>query len=280
MAILTKCLTSISPDLRSGPSPGRRLLAIALCAMLTFGSVFPCVAFAGEVDSEGVGTAPEVEVPVVPDFDPGGEETVLEEAPAASGGEEGAAETPPVEAEPELDTEVPSPEEVTSAVAETVAEEPEVPAVTSPELETSPAAPEYVPQQQVASEPVENQPLQAPRQTDDRDATDPQSAPAAIGTQAGESEESQPVQAEPSEEEPSSPAPASSGDSHVNLAGKRFYVVQPGDCLTYIAEALLPAGATEAEIEDKIDRLWRLNEERIGTGDRNLILVGTVLRLR
>lgn len=274
MAILTKCLTSISPDLRAGPSPGRRLLAIGLCAMLTIGSVFPGLAFAGEVDSEGVGTAPEVEVPVVPDFDPGGEETVLEEAPAISGGEEGPAET-----EPELDTEVPSPEEVTSAVTETVAEEPQA-AVTTPELEAAPAEPEYVPQQEVASEPVENQPLQALRQPEDRDAARPQSAPASTATQAGVSEESQPVQAEPSEEKPSSPAPAFSGDSQISLAGKRFYVVQPGDCLTYIAEALLPAAATQTEIEDEVDRLWRLNEDRIGTGDRNVILIGAVLRLR
>ena len=279
MVTLTNHLTSISPDLRAGPSPGRRVVALVLCLLLSIGAVFPGVAAAGEVDSEGEGVALPVEAPA-PDFDPGGEETVLEEAPAASGGEEGAAETAPVEAEPELDTKVPSPEEVTGAVAETVAEEPEAQAVTSPESEAPAAEPEYVPQQQVASEPVENQPLQAPRQPADRDAASPQSAPASTATQAGVSEESQPVKAEPSEEEPSSPAPASSGDRHVSLAGKRFYVVQPGDCLTYIAEALLPAGATDAEIEDKVDRLWRLNEDRIGTGDRNLILVGTVLRLR
>jgi hypothetical protein len=29
-----------------------------------------------------------------------------------------------------------------------------------------------------------------------------------------------------------------------------------------------------------VQRIWRLNEDRIGTGDPNLIYVGTTLRLR
>ena len=66
MANLTQHLTSISPELRSGPSPGRRLVALVLCSMLVLASVFPGVALAGEADSEGVGTVPEVEVPVPP----------------------------------------------------------------------------------------------------------------------------------------------------------------------------------------------------------------------
>jgi hypothetical protein len=43
---------------------------------------------------------------------------------------------------------------------------------------------------------------------------------------------------------------------------------------------VLPPGGTDAEIAAEVSRLWYLNAPRIGTGDPNLILVGTVLRLR
>ncbi|MGN6817028.1 MAG: hypothetical protein ACTHK3_13250, partial [Solirubrobacterales bacterium] len=109
MANLIQHLTSISPDLRSGSSPGRRLLALVLCSMLVIGSVFSGVALARETDSEGEGSSPSIELPEPPDFDPGGEETGLEEVPATGGDEEGDT----VEIEPEVDIEVPPPEEVT-----------------------------------------------------------------------------------------------------------------------------------------------------------------------
>jgi hypothetical protein len=120
MANLTQFLTSFSPDLRSGSSPGRRLLALVLCSMLILASISPGVALAGEADSEGEGTSPQVELPELPDFDPGGEETDLEEVPATGGGEEEGA----VEIEPEVDTAAPPPEEVTSAAAEAPVEAP------------------------------------------------------------------------------------------------------------------------------------------------------------
>lgn len=273
MANLTRRLTLISSNLRSGPAPGRRLLAIVLCAMLIFGSVFPGFAFAGEADSEGVGTVPEMEVPVAPDLDPGGEETGLEETPATGGEEEGGT----VELEPEVEVEVPPVDEVTNAATEAPSEAPPEPIdlPREPAAATPPEA-ELVPQEVV--EPVENQPLQAPRAPADRkeaasSQTDGTEAPVA------EAIESRTVSAGLTEEDAPDPTRMPSSDSGLSLAGKRFYVVQPGDCLTHIAEALLPTGATKIEIEDKVDRLWRLNEDRIGTGDPNLIYVGTVLQL-
>jgi nucleoid-associated protein YgaU len=56
--------------------------------------------------------------------------------------------------------------------------------------------------------------------------------------------------------------------------------VRPGDCLSHIAAAVLSPGADALEIEEEVERLWRLNEDRIGTGDPDLIYPGTVLRLR
>jgi outer membrane biosynthesis protein TonB len=213
----------------------------------------------------------------VPELDPGGEETVLEDAPtpAPGGEEEVAAESEPVEAEPEIGPEAPSPGEVTGAATEAVVEEPPAEPVHTPEVDASPAGPQYAPQQEIAAEPVENRPLPAPTRAD-RPATVPD---AATEPPAGEGVESHTASAEPSSDAPD-PAPTSSGDPAASLAGKRSYVVRPGDCLTYIAEALLAAGASQSEIEDAVDRLWRLNEDRIGTGDPDVIYPGTVLRLR
>jgi hypothetical protein len=70
-------------------------------------------------------------------------------------------------------------------------------------------------------------------------------------------------------------APASSpGGSHAGSI-----VVKPGDSLWSIARGLLPAEASNAQIEHKLVRIWDLNAGRIGTGDPNLIFPGQRLVL-
>lgn len=276
MAKITQHLTSVSLDSRSGSPPGRRLLSLTLVVVLVLGSIFPGFALAGESDSEGEGTAPPVEVPVDPGFDPGGEEEVLEEAPAAGGDEEtGAVE---VEAEAEVDVEAPA-GEVTSAATGAPPDETasSVPTATP---EPAPSAPETEPVQQQApeaktSEPVANQSIVAPKQK----PTEEQAA--SSGATAGQAAPA----SEPSEEEtPSAEAPQPAAtppaDHGRHLGGKDSYVVRSGDCLWHIAAALLPAGASDAEIAGEVARLWALNEDSIGTGDPSLIYAGTTLRLR
>lgn len=268
MANLTQHLTSISPDLRSGSSPGRRLLALVLCSMLVIGSVFPGVALAREADSEGEGSSPSIELPEPPDFDPGGEETGLEEVPATGGDEEGGA----VEIEPEVDIEVPPPEEVTGAAAEAPVEAPPPPPPVTPEAPTY--TPEAQPVQEAASQPVSPEPVA------NQSITAPKQAPAdrpSASESAALAEEAPP----PEQEAPSSPQPVAAppADTARNLPGKGSYVVRPGDCLWHIAAGLLPGGAGDAQIAREVQRIWRLNEDRIGTGDPNLLLVGTELRL-
>lgn len=267
MANLIEHLTSIAPDMRSGPSPGRRLLATTLCAMLVLGSVFPDFASAGEVDSEGEGTIPPVEVPAPPDFDPGGKEIGLEETPASGGEESGAVET-----EPEADIAAPSPDDVTSAATEAPTEVAPPPPVAVPE--PSSAAPEPEQQQAletVASEPIANQSIVAPKQK----SIEQRSAEPAASSEAASP-------AEPVEEDPQpQPAAATPANSGRNLAGKDSYVVRPGDCLWHIAADLLSGrGASTKMVAREVERLWRLNEDRIGTGDPNLIYAGTELWLR
>jgi LysM domain len=60
----------------------------------------------------------------------------------------------------------------------------------------------------------------------------------------------------------------------------RFYVVQSGDSLWSIARTLLGPSASPARIAREVDRLWELNKDRIGTGNPDLLMVGTKLRLR
>jgi hypothetical protein len=267
MANLIQTLTSISPDMRSGPSPGRRLLAVALCAPLVLGATFPGFAVAGEADSEGEGTAPTVEVPVgPPDFDPGGEETDLEEEAPAEGEEEGGA------VEAEVEAEAPAPEAVTGAAPEA----PEAtPPVAPPEPPVYAPAPEPAQQEEAQpSEPVEGQAIVAPKQKPGEGQGASESAA---------SEEAAPPPEPAQEETPSpSPRPVSStpADPARNLAGKDTYVVRPGDCLWQIAADLLGPRAGTQAIEEEVGRLWRLNEDRIATGDPSLIYAGTELRLR
>lgn len=276
MANITQHLTlSVSLDSRSGSPPGRRLLALTLVVMLVFGSVFPGFALAGESDSEGEGTAPPVEVPVDPGFDPGGEEEALEEAPAVGGDEETGA----VEVEAEVDVEAPVAGEVTSAATEAP---PAETASSAPAASPEPAAPalEPEPAQQQApeaktSEPVARQSIVAPKQ---RPAEEKAASSSATAGEAA------PASEPPEEEAPSAPAPQPAAtppaDHGRYLGGKDSYVVRSGDCLWHIAAALLPGGASDAEIAGEVARLWALNEDSIGTGDPSLIYAGTTLRLR
>jgi nucleoid-associated protein YgaU len=92
-------------------------------------------------------------------------------------------------------------------------------------------------------------------------------------------EEAPPAQTEPEAPPLPQPVAATPADPGLALSGKGTYVVRPGDCLWWIAAAQLPAGASTEVIEREVARLWRLNEDRIGTGDPNLIYAGTALRL-
>jgi Tfp pilus assembly protein FimV len=65
-----------------------------------------------------------------------------------------------------------------------------------------------------------------------------------------------------------------------DLRGHRFHVVRPGESLWSIASALLEPGASASSVARQVRRLWRLNRDRIGTGDPNLIAIGLQLRLR
>jgi nucleoid-associated protein YgaU len=57
------------------------------------------------------------------------------------------------------------------------------------------------------------------------------------------------------------------------------YRVRPGDSLWRIASRHLGTDATNLETAEEVNRLWRLNEQRIGTGNPDLIFPGQTLRM-
>ena len=71
----------------------------------------------------------------------------------------------------------------------------------------------------------------------------------------------------------------SSGRDRAN-PNDRFHVVVPGESLWSIARDLLGREASTARIAREVSRLWELNKTRIGTGDPDLLMAGTRLRLR
>lgn len=289
----TAYLTSVSRHRRPGGSAGQRALAALLSAMLVLGALLPGAAFANEADSESEGSAPAEEVAAPgegPEFEPGGEEIVLEELPALGapgGGADDAGEGAPVEAEPEQDLEVPPPpvEETAIAPDDEEASAGEEPALTEEPVETitgdpeseSASAPVYEAAPPSAA-PVENQPLVAPPAPPlETEQAQSETSAVVVSTES-------PAPIIPAEEQPPAPRPVATAaeptSSEGNLAGRDSHKVRPGESLWSIAEALLPEGAGNATIAKEVQRLWRLNESRIGTGDPDLLMVGTKIRLR
>ncbi len=91
----------------------------------------------------------------------------------------------------------------------------------------------------------------------------PTADPTPVNTSAGEAAPKLPTT--------TSAAPLEDGHVHV---------VRPGESLWSIASRLLGADASPGAIALEVRRLWRLNSERIGTGDPNVLIVGVRLRLR
>jgi hypothetical protein len=85
----------------------------------------------------------------------------------------------------------------------------------------------------------------------------------------------QPVQATPT---PS--VAVAVGDRDAAARGDDTHVARPGESLWSIARDVLGGTASTAQIAREVNRLWELNKDRIGTGDRNLLMIGTRLTLR
>jgi LysM repeat protein len=268
------------PNKRS-TGPARALAAILVVA-LTVAAVVPPLALA-ESDQEGEGTAPPGTLPGLEAGEPEGPETTLEEVAPAAGEEEAEEVVPPVTVEseppPAVVTEAPPTVESTPPPAAA----PPQPEPAAPVYGAAEASPTYEPSSSSPSSAVvRNEAIVAPEEVGAsgperierrRDARTPATAPTVESTAPPV------VPAEAPEQSASSPPapPVATVDRAGALRGHGTYTVAPGDCLWSIAAEVLPPGASNVDIAAEVARLWRINAGRIGTGNLNVILVGTAL---
>jgi hypothetical protein len=286
----------------------RRTQALLAAGVLALSSAAPTAAFAAEPDQEQEGTAAPEETAVGdpasdPAFDPGGESTDLpfdagpppdaqaapnpdddagaleqepvtnEDAPVADSGDEASTQRPDEQQPPSITGTAPPP-----------STSPETPEAVEPgpaaEAPTATPAP---------SDPEADSPTQARTRDDTRKRPRRREADAPSQTVPSSSApEPEPVivASEPSEattvyvvQEPSTSTTVAAR-GRAARPGDRFHVVLAGESLWSIGNDVLGAEASVAKVAREVNRLWALNSERIGTGDRDLLLVGTRLALR
>lgn len=283
-----------------------RAQAVLTASMLAISAAAPVTsALAAEPDQEQKGTAPVTqagapEPAANPDFDPGGDSTSLPDTgppspPAAASGDDDTAAVEPDPTtnptEPLVDTGDGS--DTTAELAPPAAKGPPVPTSPEPPQSPGPASPATtvappVPTPTAAPEPTtpaptlagSGQPEPQPRQSDsvnDQDAIrSPRRAPAESSTsRAGTVSAPDVVPAALR----GAPTPAV-GSSEPAKPGDRRHTVRPGESLWAIAADVLGPDATPAQIAREVHRLWALNSDRIGTGDPDLLMIGTRLVLR
>jgi LysM repeat protein len=283
----------------------RRTHAALAAGLLAFTGAAPAAtAQVPELDEQqGAAPAPGGEPPgLQPDFDPGGADTFdVELAPLPGGREAGGEEDEglgaPVETEPTTDTEAPVLEGAPAPPAP-AAEQPPAPAP-QPPITASPVEPPAPPPAAVAppatpptAPPVDEVEAPAPQPGPRKTSTKRKTAKRTPSTQEVErrpvvgtspappQESTEPVvQATAAPAPPTTvPVPTSSDPADTRISGPS-YTVRPGDSLWSIARRLLGPDASNGRIAREVNRLWQLNEDRIGTGNSSLIHVGTVLKL-
>jgi hypothetical protein len=274
--------------------PGRsrvtRTFAGVLVVALLLGTIVPPFALA-EPDNEGLGTAPPGARPPaleMPGVETAGEETQLGEVPVAPGEEEVEEVVPPAAGE---EASEPAPPTVAPPAAAPEPEAPSAVAAPGPAPAPVPAQPSYETQEPTTNyepapttgPPVRGEAIVEPGIGADSDPSgavgQPEHPRHATVTQPAEESAPAPEPAEAPEQSTVPAPPSTPPEKPASLKGHRTYTVTAGDCLWTIAAAILPPTASDEQIAAEVGRLWKLNAERIGTGDPNVIDVGTVLRL-
>ncbi|MEA2361313.1 MAG: hypothetical protein QOD71_458 [Thermoleophilaceae bacterium] len=285
-------LSGPTPELTLPVRAQARVLATAIAA----GTLLPTASLAASPVAPGPRTAQSSENPtlVADGVPPGGDETGIpptDEAPdlrdvltnpdagTDSDGEDVGAEE-----------DVPEPAPPATPLAEPPVDEPTAPVLTAPAPPTPapPAPPPTAPQPpsppaQGPSEPRSHQVAQSPGSDKGRVRHAPRRRP---HRQSNAETSPGPVLPVASPDPPRATAAASPRTVAVVTASRTgpistaVYTVRPGDSLWSIARRLIGTNATNGRIAKQVTRIWQLNRERIGTGDPNLLHVGTQLRLR
>jgi hypothetical protein len=272
-----------------------RAQAALAAGIVAFSAAAPPTALAtGPPDQEQEGStdagaeAPGIEL----DFDPGddGEPADLDSGPELDATDDDTA--PPVEIEPtspadaltEPDSIIPPEQPPTVAPAPPVATAPDAPAPPPPQtpatLQTPQGEPEVPISDKLGQPTVPNEKHRRHQQRDQgaktRAALPIASQPAAP-VPPSEAPVAAPVASVTVSQTAPEPDVASAPESRVAGA---TYRVRPGDSLWSIARRLSGAEASNGQLARQVNRLWNLNNERIGTGDPDMLMVGTVLLLR
>jgi nucleoid-associated protein YgaU len=300
-------------DRLSGPLPsdvvvGRRTQALLAAGVLALSAAAPAAALAAEPDQEQEGTtAPDQAAaqapPSAPDYDPGGGSTDVPvdaapiPAPDARSAPESADDDAAPEPEPATDDDAPVADAGDGTATPAPGQQP-APAAQDVAPAPAPTAPQPTPEPAVSAPAPETPTAETP-------ATPP-GPPEPDGTRSpgdgGKREHPGPKHSTPSDAAPVASAPTSSppnssepptmlvaetqSSSSTASRGRaaqtsdRVHVVARGESLWSIAGDLLGDGASIARIAREVNRLWELNSASIGTGDPNLLMVGTRLALR
>jgi hypothetical protein len=286
------------------PVVARRVRVLLATGVLAFSAGLTATSVASEPDDQQEGVVAPEGGSAVPGDSPGpgpGGETSLpyEVDPVPDGSEqsppeEGSDEAAPLEAEPVDDPDGRLPLSDPAPPDDLNSEQTPVPPteVAPPVIPAPPAAPPIPPD--ADSGLVADPPPTPARERSSRPTKRPGQRRAHAKRRAAL--ETTPVEPVPADPVPADPVPADSAAAvaaveaagaaaavatvSADLRGRRFHVVRPGESLWSIASALLEPGASASSIAHQVRRLWRLNADRIGTGDPNLLAIGVRLRLR
>jgi hypothetical protein len=300
--------TRLTGQLPAGDLLPPRAKAVMAAGVLAVSSTGPAaVAVAAEQDQQRDGTAVVTQTTTDPadnpDFDPGGDATDLPKiappvpqtpAPADPGNDDTAAVDQPTTTNPDdpvVDTGDGSDPTPTS------------PTTAQPPPNDTPTAPTTAPTMAPTPAPLTTDTASAPTATTAPAEVAPSPSPAPRAARRGSHSSRVSRRAHklvkataPQSPSPSSapaapaavtvPAPPAATAVPVRAPGRHaepgdhVHTVLPGESLWTIATDLLGRNATTANVAREVHRLWQLNSDRIGTGDPDLLMVGTRLDLR
>lgn len=235
-----------------------------------------------DFDPGGNGTDLPATAPAVPQAqapaDPGNDDTAPVDQPSATNPDDPVVDsgdgsdtmatstqpTPPPSESPTTPTTATETTPTPAGSPEATTPAPSPPAATTPGTAPSPPAPRAVPRASHSSS--------GRHRSHRRSSTAPTPTPPTSSAPATQ----QPVPATATPVPPAVPA----ADGRHAKPGDRVHSVLPGESLWTIATDLLGSDASTAGVAREVHRLWQLNSDRIGTGDPDLLMIGTRLELR
>ena len=258
---------------------GHRTQALLAASVLALSSASSTAAVAAEPDQEQEGALAPDQVAVDPGLvadpqsDPGGSSIELPvdaAPPAADPGDDTAIEQQ-IATEEAPAEEAPAPDVSEESVPAPAEPEPTPPpAVSTPE--PSPPAP---PPPAVTAEPDPDRNPEPVRKQRRPTKVTPSKTVLRIAAP-----QPQAVAAPPAATIRVAPAAADAHPVRATRRGEPIHVVRANESLWSIARDLLGDEASAARIAREVNRLWALNSSRIGTGDPDLLMTGTRLRVR